>query len=118
MMIDTQDSSYIFSLSSHLKNLFEMLLIRIEERKDTLETAIEEYTEGACYEVCMRFIEEFGIYENITHLSLLAKFIACESSVAYSISGVVDVLDSQYRTKRIVGSYIAALLYLMQIQIN
>lgn len=63
----------------------------------------------------MRFLEDFSLLGYTAILPLIAKFIACQSAVAYSVSGVVDALDSEYRTQRIAGAYLAALLYVIQV---
>lgn len=116
-IIETKDAAGIYALSDQLRGLFDLLLRRIESRRDQIGDDIDEYTESVSSEMCLHFIEDFGFFEYTAYLPLIAKFIAVESAVAYSISGVVDVLDPENKPRRIVGAYLAALLYIIQLQI-
>ncbi len=115
-ILETRDGSPIFELSNKLRRLFSLLIETVETEREAMHDLIDEFAESACYELSMRFIEDFGLLGYTAMLPLIAKFIACQSAVAYSVSGVVDALDSEYRTRRIAGAYLAALLYVIQVK--
>jgi hypothetical protein len=115
-VLDTGDESHIFDLSNKLRRLFCLLIEKVEVEREVMQDRIDEFAESACYELSMRFIEDYSLLSYTSMLPLIAKFIACQSAVAYSVSGVVDALDSEYRIQRIAGAYLAALLYVIQVK--
>jgi hypothetical protein len=49
-------------------------------------------------------------------LLLASRFIAGEAAVAYSMSGVVDVLDKEHQIRRIASAFLGGLTYLLMLE--
>jgi len=85
----------------------------IQKNASVLDESIDEFTESLCFETSFRILESIEKHDLLIDLPQVARFVANESSVLYSITGVVDVLDTEHRTKRIAAAFLGALFYLL-----
>lgn len=96
-----------------LKPVFVSIADIIHKNEELLHEGIDEFTEALCFETSFRILESTDKHDLLLDLPLVARFVANESSVLYSITGVVDVLDKEHRTKRIAAAHLGALFYLL-----
>ncbi len=96
-----------------LKPVFISIVEIIQKNASVLDESIDEFTESLCFETSFRILESIEKHDLLIDLAQVARFVANESSVLYSITGVVDVLDTEHRTKRIAAAFLGALFYLL-----
>ncbi|MHA1481383.1 MAG: hypothetical protein ACTSQZ_08180 [Candidatus Thorarchaeota archaeon] len=96
-----------------LKPVFISIVEIIQKNASVLDESIDEFTESLCFETSFRILESIEKHDLLIDLPQVARFVANESSVLYSITGVVDVLDTEHRTKRIAAAFLGALFYLL-----
>lgn len=100
-------------LSDCLRPVFDTIITTIEENQKSFGEEAEEFTEALCFQACYTILEGIGRVDLLIDVSLISRFIAGEAAVAYSISGVVDVLDKTHRFKRIAAAFMGSLVYLL-----
>ncbi|MHA1904857.1 MAG: hypothetical protein ACW968_14070 [Candidatus Thorarchaeota archaeon] len=114
-MSDINSSS---ELSVILKPVFEAVVGIIHENLDALGDDADEFTETLCYETCFKILECVNLEHELLDLLQVSRYIAGESAVAYSMSGVVDVLDEEHQIKRIAAAFLGGLLYLLMLHVR
>ncbi len=107
-----------FEFAGILRPLFQSLIHEIEIKHELLGEDLHEFAEALFFEICIRLLEDLELYQYTLDLPLVSKFIACEAAVSYSISGVVDALDEEFRTSRIGAAYLGAMLYLITYELR
>jgi hypothetical protein len=105
-------------LSWILKPPFETVVSIIHKNHEALGEEADEFTETLCFETCFKILEMKGISDVLLDLLLVSKYIAGEAAVAYSMSGVVDVLDKEHRIQRIAAAYLGGLIYVMMLDLK
>ncbi|MHA1576117.1 MAG: hypothetical protein ACTSU3_02030 [Candidatus Thorarchaeota archaeon] len=96
-----------------LKPVFVSIAEIIHKNEQVLAEAISEFTEALCYETSFRILESINKHNLLLDLPLVARFVASESSVINSITGVVDVLDPEFRVQRIAAAFLGGLQFLL-----
>lgn len=102
-----------YELASILKPVFEAVVGIIHENQSALGDDADEFAEALCFETGFTILEYAEMASNLLDLLLVSKYIAGEAAVAYSISGVVDVLDKEHQITRIAAAFLSGLVYLL-----
>ena len=102
-------------LSKMLKPIFEAIVGIIHRNLGALGDDADEFTETLCYETSFKILECVNLEHVLLDLLLVSRYIAGEAAVAYSMSGVVDVLDEEHQIKRIAAAFLGGLLYLLML---
>jgi hypothetical protein len=102
-----------YELSSILKPVFDAIVGIIHENHTALGDDADEFAEALCFETGFMILEYAGMASSLMDLLMVSKYIAGEAAVAYSVSGVVDVLDKEHQITRIAAAFLGGLVYLL-----
>jgi len=102
-----------YELSSILKPVFEAVVGIIHENQTALGNDADEFADALCFETGFKILEYADLASALMDLLLVSKYIAGEAAVAYSMSGVVDVLDKEHQITRIAAAFLGGLVYLL-----
>ncbi len=102
-----------FEMSSILKPVFEAIIGIIHENQTALGDDADEFAEALCFETGFTILEYANMVSSLMDLLMVSKYIAGEAAVAYSVSGVVDVLDKEHQITRIAAAFLGGLVYLL-----
>ncbi|MCK5265402.1 MAG: hypothetical protein KAR03_07325 [Candidatus Thorarchaeota archaeon] len=102
-----------YELSSILKPVFEAVVGIIHENQTALGDDADEFADALCFETGFKILEYADLASALMDLLLVSKYIAGEAAVAYSMSGVVDVLDKEHQITRIAAAFLGGLVYLL-----
>ncbi len=105
-------------LSLLLKPPFQAVVDIIHENLEILGEDADAFAETLSFETCFRILEMNGIGHVLLDLLLVSKYLAGEAAVANSMSGIIDVLDREYRIQRISAAYLGGLIYMMMLDID
>jgi len=115
---DGDFSAHPYEIAQSLRPLFRTLIQEIGVKIEQLGDDLHEFAEALFFEICIGILEELDMCEFTMDLPLVSKYIACEAAVSYSMSGVVDALDEEFRTSRIGAAYLGAMLYLIMYKLE
>ena len=107
-----------FDIAEILRPLFQSLIHEIELKHEQFGEDLHEFAEALFFEICIRLLDDLELYQYSLDLPLVSRYIACEAAVSYSMSGVVDALDEEFRTSRIGAAYLGAMLYLITFELK
>lgn len=102
-----------YEISSLLKPVFDAVVGIIHKNQTALGNDADEFAEALCFETGFMILEYAEMPSALMDLLLVSKYIAGEAAVAYSVSGVVDVLDKEHQITRIAAAFLAGLVYLL-----
>ncbi|MHA1959893.1 MAG: hypothetical protein ACW99U_06660 [Candidatus Thorarchaeota archaeon] len=103
-------------ISKTLMPVFDAIISIIHENRSALGDDADEFAEALCLETGFRILECSGMAYALLDLLLASRFIAGEAAVAYSMSGVVDVLDKEHQIRRIASAFLGGLTYLLMLE--
>lgn len=105
-------------VSKILRPVFEAVVGVIHESRDVLGDDADEFAEALCLETCFRILESMDMEHVLLDLLLVSRYIAGEAAVAYSMSGVADLLNQEHRIKRIAAAFLGGLSYLLMLNLK
>ncbi|MFW9919690.1 MAG: hypothetical protein ACFFED_08835 [Candidatus Thorarchaeota archaeon] len=103
----------IEEISHLLRPIFDAIVLTMTNQSSLSTNEVVSFTQTLCFNASSSILDHCGMAYLILDLPLIARYIAGQAAVAYSICGVVDTLDTENKPLRIAAAFNAAVSYLL-----